>query len=322
MMPVRISIVVPTYQRPGLLAQCLSALIDQDFPPQEYEIVIADDAASEATRRQVELMARTSRACLRYVPVEHAHGPAAARNVGWRAARGAIIAFTDDDTIPAQNWLKVGVDVFACDVDAAWGRIVMPLHKTPTDYELNAAGLEEAEFATANCFYRRSVLEFVGGFDERFTQAWREDSDLYFTMLENGMKLVRAPEAVVIHPVRPAPWGISLRQQRKTMFDALLFQKHPQLYRRRIPAFPHNYYLMVGALGVATWGWLGGRKRIALSAGAIWALLTGKFCAKRLRDTSRAPLHVTEMIVTSALIPPVSFYWRLRGALKFRTFFV
>jgi GT2 family glycosyltransferase len=316
MMALRVSIVVPTYRRPDLLERCLAALIDQDFLPEEYEVVVADDAASEATRRQVERMAQIARARVRYVPVGHAHGPAAARNAGWRAARGEIIAFTDDDTIPARDWLKAGVEVFVGDVAGAWGQIVIPLDERPTDYERDAAGLEGAEFATANCLYRRSALELVGGFDERFTLAWREDSDLYFTMLENGMKLVRAPQAVVIHPVRPAPWGVSLWQQHKTMFDALLFRKHPELSRSHIPAFPFNYYVMAGALGIAAGAWLGGQNRIALGACAIWALTTGRFCAKRLRNTSRAPLHVAEMIVTSALIPPLSCYWRLRGALK------
>ena len=52
---------------------------------------------------------------------------------------------------------------------------------------------------------RRGALEMVGGFDERFTVAWREDSDLQFTLLERGMVLVPALRAVVTHSIRPAP---------------------------------------------------------------------------------------------------------------------
>ena len=59
----------------------------------------------------------------------------------------------------------------------------------------------------------------------------------------------RAPQAVVVHPVRPAAWGVSLGQQRKSMFNALLYQKHPQLYRCRIqPGPPWHYYRIAGAL--------------------------------------------------------------------------
>jgi GT2 family glycosyltransferase len=320
--PLRVSVVMPTYRRPALLERCLQALVHQDFAARDYEVIVADDAASEMTRGQVERWAEHSRPHVRYVPVTRANGPAAARNVGWRAARGEIIAFTDDDTIPARNWLKAGAQVFVDGVAGAWGRILMPLPAEPTDYERDAAGLAEAGFVTANCFCRRSALEAVGGFDERFEAAWREDSDLCFSLLERGMKLAHAPEAVVAHPIRPAPWGVSLRQQRKTMFDALLYRKHPRLYRSRIPAFPADYYATVGALALALGAGLNGGKGVAAGAALAWAALTGRFCARRLRGNSRAPSHMAEMVLTSALIPPLSLYWRWRGALKYRVFFV
>jgi hypothetical protein len=60
------------------------------------------------------------------------------------------------------------------------------------------------------------------------------------------LKVLKVPDVVVVHPVRPAAWGVSLRQQRKSQFDALLFKKHPALYRRRIRARPPlDYYGMV-----------------------------------------------------------------------------
>jgi hypothetical protein len=53
-----------------------------------------------------------------------------------------------------------------------------------------------------------------------------------------------------------------------------------------------------------------------------WAAITAAFCVKRLRGTQLTPSHIAEMIVTSIAIPPVSLYWRLRGALHFRVFFL
>src|SRR5438552_15295194 len=97
---MRLSVVVPTYKRPDLLARCLAALDVQQLDPPEYEIIVADDAADDATRLRVERLAEQSRAALVYVPVVGSHGPAAARNAGWRRARGTIIAFTDDDCVP------------------------------------------------------------------------------------------------------------------------------------------------------------------------------------------------------------------------------
>jgi cellulose synthase/poly-beta-1,6-N-acetylglucosamine synthase-like glycosyltransferase len=208
-------------------------------------------------------------------------------------------------------------------MDGACGTIRVPLSNEPTDYERDAAGLERAEFATANCFYTRRALDDVGGFDERFTAAWREDSDLFLALLEKGKRLGFARDAVVVHPVRPAGWGVSIRQQRKSMFNALLYKKHPLLYRERVQASPPwIYYAIVAALAGATLAAAFSRGWLVLVMLGAWALLTASFCARRLRGTSRARGHVTEMVVTSMLIPPLAVYWRLRGAVRFRVLFL
>lgn len=325
-MTLRVSVVVPTYKRPYLLERCLAALAVQTLDPAEFEIVVADDGPTADTRAMVEQWARrTSESggpALRYMPVDGPHGPAAARNRGWRAARGDVIAFTDDDTIPAPDWLAEGLSAFGPGTTAAWGAIEMPLPPVPTDYELDASGLARAEFVTANCFCRKQALAEVGGFDERFRLAWREDSDLFFNLARIGARIEHAPRARVVHPVRPAPWGVSISQQKKSLFDALLFKKHPDLYRRKIGGAPWHYYGIVLSLGVAAGGWAAGAKPVAAGGGALWLLLTGRFCLKRLQRTSRAPRHVAEMVVTSAVIPVLSVFWRLVGAVKFRVPFV
>src|SRR5919199_1033677 len=212
---------------------------------------------------------------------------------------------------------------FLVGVPGASGRVIVPLPRRPTDYERNTAAIEQAEFVTANCFYRRDVLTAVGGFDERFAAPWREDSDLFFTLLSCNARLVRVPEAAVVHAVRPARWGVSMRQQRKSMFNALLYKKHPVLYRRKIQAAPpwHYYCCLLAALA-ALGGVLRRDRRLACGAASLWMVLTGRFCVRRLQHTSHAPGHVAEMLVTSALIPPLAIFWRLRGALKFRVLFV
>lgn len=327
-MTIEVSVVVPTYRRPQLLRRCLEALLAQDIDPSAYEVIVADDAASEQTRDLVAQIARDSCAVqrgipVRWLPVTRMHGPAAARNVGWRAARGSLIAFTDDDCVPHPCWLREGLKACSTGVAGVWGRVIVPVSSSPTDYERNESGLERAEFVTANCFYRRDVLAAVGGFDERFRAAWREDSDLFFTLLERGERLERAYEAIVVHPPRPAPWGVSVQQQRKSLYNALLYKKHPALYRRYIQATPPwHYYRIVAALLLALGALISGHQRVAFGAGSVWLLLTGRFCKQRLQGTSHTPSHVAEMIVTSALIPPLSIWWRLRGAVKYRVFFL
>jgi GT2 family glycosyltransferase len=326
---IAVSIVVPTCGRPQLLNRCLAALVQQRFDPERFEIIVVDDRPSMATRDVVIEWAKTAvqdgkGPLVAYLPSPGPHGPAAARNHGWRAARGRIIAFTDDDTVARPDWIEKGMQAFEqSDVDAVWGKIVMPLHRVPTDYELDAKGLERAEFVTANCFCSRKILERLGGFDERFRFAWREDADLYFNLLDIEARVRHVPAAVIVHPIRPAHWGVSLSQQKKVIFDALLFKKHPQRYREKIRAAPRwDYYLIVFALLTAIVGVAAGKPMMTISAGAVWLLMTGRFCAARLRHTTKSPLHIIEMIVTSALIPPLAMFWRLVGILRFRTAFI
>jgi glycosyltransferase involved in cell wall biosynthesis len=319
-------VVVPTFQRPALLRDCIEALCHQTLAPDRYEILVIDDGRDAATRQLVDAAAvsRTTPAIHYLTSLARQSGPAAARNVGWKAARGEIIAFTDDDCRPHPRWLSAGLAVFEDpDIAGAWGRIVVPIPSDPTDYERNTANLERAPFATANCFYRRTALHAVRGFDERFTAAWREDSDMQFSLLERGFRLAQAPGAIVEHPVRQPRWGISVEQQRNNLFNALLFKKHPLLYRRLIqPSPPWDYYANVAALlgsvaGAAMgWTWLGGPSVV------LWLVGVGGFCVHRLRHTSRHTSHVLEMLITSALIPPVAVYWRLRGAVKYRVAFL
>jgi GT2 family glycosyltransferase len=323
--PVLVSVVVPTCNRVHLLGRCVDALLDQTLPPGDYEIILVDDAPGYHTRQLAAMWCARAEARglrMRYVPNHGARGPAAARNLGWRIARGAIVAFTGDDTIPMPSWLSEALAVIDDRTDAVRGRIDMPVPARPTDYQRDASRLQSSEFALANCFIRRSVLAALGGFDERFRRRWREDSDLYFRLLDSGAAIVDAPRSLVIHPVRPAPWGVSLLQPRKIAFDALLYKKHPRRYREKIRATPRwDYYAIVAALVLAVAGGQAGSPVVAAVGAAIWLCMTLWLCARRLQGTSRSPSHVAEMVLTSALIPPLAVFWRIAGAIRFRVRF-
>lgn len=326
---MRISVIIPSYRRDDLLQRCLDALAVQQFPATQYEILVVDDGRSATTRTLVERMAKRLGAhpALRYLtPPGGVRGPAAARNAGWRGARGEIVAFTDYDTVATPQWLheaaRAMVGEPGSQIGAAWGPVSVPLPPEPTDFARNSAGLEQAVFTTANAFVRRRVLMDIDGFDERFKRAWREDADLYFTLLERGYRVVHAPGALMRHPVREAPFGISLKQQRNMLFDALLFKKHPHLYCTKIASRPPlGYYLAVFALCAGCELLLLKQAGPALVAFSIWFGYTLCFTLQRLHGTSHAPRHVLEMLLTSAAIPLLAVLWRLAGAFRFRVVF-
>ena len=320
-----VSVVVPTCGRLDLLDRCLDALTRQTLAGPRYEIIIVDDEPNHNTLHLVAgWRARTLERGPRLVYVSNAgqNGPAAARNRGWQVAQAPIVAFTDDDTVPSGDWLANALDAFEEHVDAVSGKVEMPMASMPRGLQLDAYMLETSEFVTANCFCRKHVLEQLGGFDERFTSPWREDSDLHFRLLKMNATISHAPQALVIHPVRPAPWGVSLLQIHKLAFDALLYKKHPELYRQKIERAPcWDYYVIAAALLAALVGLAAGLKLLAALAGATWLALTARLCARRLSGTSKTLSHVAEMIVTSALIPPLAVFWRITGAIRYRVRF-
>ena len=319
-----VSVVIPTHLRPDLLSRCLDAVLAQTLPSARFEIVVVDDGRSRDTDRVVrERQERPDSPRIAYLRTQGHEGPAVARNLGWRAAHARVIAFTDDDTVPDPRWLEEGLRALVAPAVAVYGRIVVPTPDVPTDYERNTKGLEGAGFVTANCLVLRSALEEVGGFDERFRRAWREDADLYFSLIERVGRVVAAPEALVVHPVRAARWGECLRQHANLVFDALLYKKHPGLYKRRIRARPPlDYYLAVGAT-LATGGTLAAGPASAAVIPAVLALAPiARLAARRLRGTSPLAPDRAEVILTSLAIPFVAVYWRLRGAFRFKVLFL
>jgi GT2 family glycosyltransferase len=288
-----------------------------------YEIVVADDGHSQKVENLVGRLSSASIVPIKYVATSQGRGPAAARNAGFRATVGQIIAFTDDDCIPEPNWLREGLSVFTDGVAAATGRLIMPIPSRPTDYQRDAAKLSQAAFVTANCLIRRDVLAELGGFDETFTMAWREDSDLHFRLIKRNARIVHAGKAIVVHPVRTTSWGISVSQQRKALFNALLYKKHPDLYRRHIQQWPpFRYYAAVFALGISVFGLSLRLFPLSLLATGLWLFITVQICTSRLRGNCAKLEHVLEMIITSALIPPIAVFWRIAGAIRFKVLFI
>jgi glycosyltransferase involved in cell wall biosynthesis len=322
---LRVSVVLATYRRPDLLQRCLQALAAQTLPGDAFEVIVVDDGHTDDTRAVVQAFQQRhgQTPAFRYLRSQGTRGPAGARNVGWRAAQSPLIAFTDDDTIPAPTWLQEACAGMQPTWSGAGGRLVVPRPARFTDHARNTLGLEQAEFATANAFAWREALLRVGGFDERYTRAWREDSDLQFELMRRCGPVGFIPGAVVEHPVREVPWGFSLQTQANVFFDALLFKKHPTLYRQRLRRRPPwRYHLIVACTLAAVVTALAGRADWAAWLCVPALLAFTLFAWQRLRGTSHAPADVAEMLLTSIAIPYVSMYWRLKGAWHFRVLFL
>jgi glycosyltransferase involved in cell wall biosynthesis len=319
-----VSVVIPTYHRDELLTVCLDGVLEQDYPLQHIEIVVVDDACSPTTPGVIEhVLARHPGAPIALLSGP-GRGPAAARNKGWRHACGEIIAFIDDDARPATTgWLSAGLSAFSDpNVNGVSGAIEVPMPNRPTDFQRNVQRLEEGIFLTCNAFYRRAALEAVDGFDERFEVPFREDSDLQYRVEALGGVLLRCPEARVVHPAPRGKFGVSVRLQRYSMYNALLYKKHPQRYRREVQSLPPvKYYAMVMLALLTVLALMRSQRVYALLFFAMWSAFEAKFFAQRVKGTSHSCRDIGDMALSSLVIPPLSIYWRLRGALRFGVWF-
>lgn len=324
-MTVAFDIVVPTVGRPSLRV-LLDALAHQTVRPGRV-IVVDDRTDRNRPLPGAASGARAGEANGLDVEVRHSggRGPAAARNVGWRAAGAEWVAFLDDDVLPPPAWcsaLIVDLTGLPPGVAGSQGRIRVPLpaRRRPTDWERNVAGLERARWATADMAYRRGWLSVVGGFDERFPRAYREDADLGLRIVRAGGHIVAGGRRV-IHPVGPADRWVSVRLQRGNADDVLMRAAHGRRWRTAagVPQGRRPRHLAVTASGLVALAALAlGRRRLAGWAGAGWLAGTTEFAAARLAPGPATREEALTMLATSVAIPPVATYHTLAGVARLR----
>ncbi|WP_374949440.1 glycosyltransferase family 2 protein [Mucilaginibacter sp.] len=319
-----VSVIVPTYRRPDLLKNCLKALLLQKFDRHLYEVIVVSDGPDPETKIILDAFAGYDCPIFRFLQTPKKKGPAAARNYGWQNAYGKVIAFTDDDCLPDAYWLNALVaNCNPNEYIALTGKVTVPIGKRPTDYEQNTANLQTADFITANCACTKNALIKAGGFDEQFGMAWREDSDLEFKLINNNIPVKKVESALVVHPVRKSRWGVSISEQKKTMYNALLYKKHPELYNKKIKVkTPVLYYLILSGVLMTLTGIIASGHQLTIVGFATWLCATVYFIAKRLYTTKLSLNHISEMVVTSLVIPFVSVFWQWYGAVKYRVLFI
>jgi GT2 family glycosyltransferase len=228
------SVVIPTFDRHELLDESLACLRSQN--ERDFEVVIVDQTPVLWPRRNEDFG----------FPMKYIHstvkGAARARNTGAFHARGAVLAFTDDDCRPTPSWLRAARPYFASpDTQAVEGLIESDHHDDPLFRPVTNVGFEGYGFMTANLLVRARTFHRLGGFDLDFDRPhFREDTDLGWRLQEHGA-VPFARDVRVFHPAQPRSCPRESAVERARFFekDALLFRKHPEKYHRLFMAEGH-----------------------------------------------------------------------------------
>lgn len=221
---IKISVIIPTYDRGGLLQKCLQSLFAQTYPQSKFEILVCDDGSTDETQKIVENLAKEYKN-LRFLKQKR-QGPATARNLGVKNAQGEIIAFIDDDCRPAHDWLENLNQAFEKhpETQGVEGKTIPDcLTSDLFTYQLlNDTG---GKYWTCNIAYKKVALVKVGGFDEEFRFSHCEDIDLAYRILKMG-KIIFTPEVIVIHPTKRVGLFSGLKKLSHLQDDFRLYKKH------------------------------------------------------------------------------------------------
>lgn len=308
---MRISVIITTYNRATLLRDCLAQLRLQAFQPGD-EIIVADNASSDDTKDVIDRAAEEAPVPLRYVR-EARPGKTPALNTGIAAARGDILALTDDDVIVAEDWIATvraifedpGLALAGGRVDPRWerpaprwlrvnqhnpyGRMMSPLALLHYG-DRQALGARTA--VGANMAVRRGVVAAVGGFTPslgrmRGSLLCGEDHDFCQRVVAAGYRCEYRPELRVRHWV-PAE-RLRLRYYARWFYwsgvtNAML--EASERSRGRVPAYLWRRLVMAPAnVGAHL---LGGRMPDAAVALMDSAFALG-YITRRLKDRRRRP---------------------------------
>lgn len=313
--------VIATHNRERRLREVLSALAVQTIPLERFEVVVADDGSTDGTPAVLADERDRGRLHLRVIRLDVATGPSRARNAAWRKSEGPIVAFTDDDCVPAPGWLEAGL----AEWDQKSDRFVQG-PTVPRSAERDQLGLfsysvdireQSPDFPTCNMLYPRALLERLGGFDADAFPRVGEDTDLAWRARESGAQPVFASDALVEHAV-VALGPASFLRRSWSWGDAMgLCVRHPGFRRERLfyRFFWNWQHYLLARLAIAlvlpwrTWAW-----PLKLWLGMPYV----RYRLPHPGNQSRSPVALAWFLLADAVAMAGIF----RGAVRARTLIV
>lgn len=250
-----ISVVIPAYNAERTIGDCLLALLSQNYPKNKYEIIVVDDCSKDETVSVVEKFRK-----VKLIRQKHS-GPAAARNLGVKRAKGDIVLFTDSDCVPDKNWIKNMVKPFEDQQVVGVSGTYRTLNKDRLVARFAGYEIEERHeklkqkqnidfIGTFSAGYRKKIFLKFGGFDESFPIASGEVPELSFKINEAGLKMAFQPKAIVYHRHPDTLYKFLKQKFWRGYWRIPLYRKHTgKLFRHSYT--PKFLYAEISLLGLA-----------------------------------------------------------------------
>ncbi len=298
--PLCFSVIIPTYNRPKQLVQCLHAIRQTAYPRSGFEVLVVDDGSREPLEEIVT--AFRDSISITFIKQNHA-GPSAARNRGAKQAQGQYLIFTDDDCLPQADWMEKLEQRFKQTKDCIiGGKTLNHLKHNPYASAsqmiidvvyayYNADPSRAVFFASNNLALPKDLFFQSGGFEESFTAA--EDREFCDRWRGQRLKMIYAPEVIIYHahPLNLRRlWkqhfvygqGAFRFHQKRARQKSGRFEVDFSFYRKffQAPFTNHNYstpaWILFALLCFA---------QIAVTAGFFWEGFKFWFTGKGFRKT-------------------------------------
>lgn len=199
------TLIVPTYNRILKLFRLLKSLDKLDPIPDE--IIIIDDKSNDGTQNLLKKWKTIKRAYNKEIILKNSNkGPADSRNLGLFKSRNDLVIFTDDDVIVDNNWIKyITLKLLNTNKKLVGvGGVVRSLNNDIisqyyVEHRILEAPIHLYYLPTVNCCFKKQPLLEIGGFDDNFSIAGGEDTDLCLRLRNKGYYFIKEQKAVVYH---------------------------------------------------------------------------------------------------------------------------
>jgi len=315
----KVTVLLPTYNRERLLKEAIESLYRQTLPPDQFVVLVIDNCSTDNTAAMIAELKKQAPFEIDYRRMEKNGGCFRSMNLGIEMSSTEIVASLDSECWTDPDWLKRGLEAFEGGDIAFVGGYIADKPGQPVKFFSLRNGAMESEnpfYPSGNCFYRKSIVEKMGGFDENLSYGDMgtspigcSDSDLAWRMIEAGYKHLYRSDVIVYHEVntvKPMAW---LKAHWRMVSIPALIGKHPGLrsfLTWRLFFIPDNrlfYLLLIGlilSVVVSPWALLLGLPyilRAAISPGQQFSVM------RLIRIPARVVLlSLRQVVISSSLL--------------------